>query len=397
MAGLFLAEGSSQPEIRAILFTLHAEEEVFVERITAVASSLGAPTSVRPHGPNGQVVQVGGASFAGVIDQFVTGTSCYDKHLSRHAWRQGPSFLHQLLLGYLEGDGHLHTKPGTRQQKWTIGFTGKNAALADDLRALCAMLGYRISLRRSDARAAGVTYPTFSGWISFSKPQYNGALLEKVVGIEPEAKRQGSVMYDIEVDGDHLFCLGTGIITHNSRVDAVLSVTGASAIFTQDIGADPSEAEASGLEHGPVVSGELHRETREAAIRLCGGDLEQAKALWEKLQGEFDGYMPEAAAQRCWSPPRTRPCQPAKPRAQARRRKVPATTGHGPSSRRRPRRRQNNPSAAAEPPANPPAGRRASPPPPGARRPRRPSPTRTARGCGRPRPSEASATRSWRT
>ena len=79
-------------------------------------------------------------------------------------------------------------------------------------------------------------------------------------------------------------------------VDAVLSVTGASAIFTQDIGADPSEAEASGLEHGPVVSRELHRETREAAIRLCGGDLDQAKKLWEKLQGEFDGYMPEAAA-----------------------------------------------------------------------------------------------------
>ena len=33
-------------------------------------------------------------------------------------------------------------------------------------------------------------------------------------------------------------------------VDAVLSVTGASAIFTQDIGADPSDADANGLEHG---------------------------------------------------------------------------------------------------------------------------------------------------
>ena len=80
-------------------------------------------------------------------------------------------------------------------------------------------------------------------------------------------------------------------------VDAVLSVTGASAIFTQDIGADPSDADANGLEHGPVVSGELKQAARQAAIRLCGGDLDQAKALWEKLQGEFDGYMPEAAAQ----------------------------------------------------------------------------------------------------
>jgi hypothetical protein len=79
-------------------------------------------------------------------------------------------------------------------------------------------------------------------------------------------------------------------------VDAVLSVTGASAIFTQDIGTDPSDADANGLEHGPVVSGALKQAAREAAIKLCGGDIDQAKALWEKLQGEFDGYMPEAPA-----------------------------------------------------------------------------------------------------
>jgi hypothetical protein len=79
-------------------------------------------------------------------------------------------------------------------------------------------------------------------------------------------------------------------------VDAVLSVTGASAIFTQDIGADPSDAEPNGLEHGAVVSGALKQAARQAAIKLCGGDIEQAKALWKKLQGEFDGYMPEAPA-----------------------------------------------------------------------------------------------------
>ena len=79
-------------------------------------------------------------------------------------------------------------------------------------------------------------------------------------------------------------------------VDAVMSVTGASAIFTQDIGADPTDADANGLEHGPVVSGEIKQAATQAAIRLRGGDLHQAKTLWEKLQGECGGYMPEAAA-----------------------------------------------------------------------------------------------------
>ena len=79
--------------------------------------------------------------------------------------------------------------------------------------------------------------------------------------------------------------------------DAVLSVTGASAIFTQDLGADPTEAAAgAGPEHGPVVSGELKQAATQAAVRVCGGDLEQAKTLWATIQTELGGYMPEAAA-----------------------------------------------------------------------------------------------------
>ena len=181
-------------------------------------------------------------------------------------------------------------------------------------------------------------------------------------------------------------------------VDAVLSVTGASAIFTQDIGADPSEAEASGLEHGPVVSGELHRETREAAIRLCGGDLDQAKKLWEKLQGEFDGYMPEAAAKALLAAAEkaavpTGGAQGAGTAGErAQRQRVIARAGdagQGGDGATPGRRRAAGQSAGRADESNPPTPRR-----PRARRPR---PTRTGRGCGRPRPSAESATRSWRT
>jgi hypothetical protein len=80
-------------------------------------------------------------------------------------------------------------------------------------------------------------------------------------------------------------------------VDAVLSVTGASAIFTQDIGADPTETGADpGPEHGPVVAGELKHAATHAAITLCAGDLGEAETLWQRIQVRLDGYMPEAAA-----------------------------------------------------------------------------------------------------
>ena len=89
----------------------------------------------------------------------------------------------------------------------------------------------------------------------------------------------------------------TKMAKKRAYADAVLSVTGASAIFTQDLGADPTEAAAAtGPEHGPVVSGELKQAATQAAIRVCGGDLAQAKTLWATIQTELGGYMPEAAA-----------------------------------------------------------------------------------------------------
>jgi hypothetical protein len=81
-------------------------------------------------------------------------------------------------------------------------------------------------------------------------------------------------------------------------VDAALSVTGASAIFTQDIGADPTETTTvlSGPASGAVVAAEMKHDAIRAAIRLCGGDAERARALWERIQATLDGYMPQAAA-----------------------------------------------------------------------------------------------------
>ena len=80
-------------------------------------------------------------------------------------------------------------------------------------------------------------------------------------------------------------------------VDAVLSVTSASAIFTQDIAADPSEASAeAGPSYGPVVAGDIKASAQNAAISLRDGDLEQAETLWNEIQAALDGYMPHAAA-----------------------------------------------------------------------------------------------------
>jgi hypothetical protein len=79
-------------------------------------------------------------------------------------------------------------------------------------------------------------------------------------------------------------------------VDAVLSVTGASEIFTQDIGAEDTPPQDSEPAYGPLVAEELKPLAIRAAISLCGGEADTAQVLWQQIETALDGYMPHAAA-----------------------------------------------------------------------------------------------------
>jgi hypothetical protein len=81
-----------------------------------------------------------------------------------------------------------------------------------------------------------------------------------------------------------------------NRAISDLLGTGEVSAEEASAGSGDSEPEHDAHAHGPVVTGELKQSATEAVIALCGGDLDQARALWEKLQAELDGYMPEAVA-----------------------------------------------------------------------------------------------------
>jgi len=230
--GFYLAEGHC--DRGHVKFTMAADEiESFIPMIEKAASIVGGSilASRRPKGNIGDIF-VTGPAFTGLMQQFVLGTDCYGKHLSKYSWRQGKEFIRLLLKGYLDGDGHSEDYRGL-QDKWIVGFTGENFALADDLRCICAILGYRHRLKRGISTCGGKEFPTYEGWISFDLPRYNGKNLEEVTDIQ--IVNQKSVLYDIEVEDPHLFILPNGIVSHNSKIDATLSATRSSGIFTQDM------------------------------------------------------------------------------------------------------------------------------------------------------------------
>lgn len=231
VAGLYIAEGHIGN--KCVKFTLHQDEVDIAARIESTAARLGSRTHIHPR-PNGLTLNtcVNGPAFRGVIEQFVDGSKSYQKHLSKSAWRQGSGFLQHVLQGYLAGDGSWTEREG-RQGFWRLGFTGRNFELAHDIRALGAVFGSRVSLKRSNARLKGIEFPTFTGWIKSCAPKYNAKDLNEIVSIVRETNP--AVVYDVEVDGDHLFCLANGIQTHNSLIAATLLAVNASEFFTQDV------------------------------------------------------------------------------------------------------------------------------------------------------------------
>jgi len=234
LAGVFVADGHLDGPSTA--FTLHREKKARIaERLVRIAEGLAATTSVSHH-ENTLRLAICGPAFRGMIDQFVAGTGSHQRHASRHAWRQGREFLQGFLDGYLACDGHLVTRPG-RATHWMVGFSRKNTELAFDLRSICAALGYRINLTFGTSQCEGRTFHTHEGWIKTPVESYNQKHLNEVVRVVEEAKP--AVVYDVQVDGNRLFCLADGIQTHNSFVDAVLTASGASEIFTQDVEDNP--------------------------------------------------------------------------------------------------------------------------------------------------------------
>ena len=234
LVGFFLAEGQYEYKQQSIRFTTNANEEAAAERISSLLTPWGCRVRrhVRPNSENTADINVYGDAAAGLMLQFIDGSTSYKKHLSRYAWEQSREFLKGVLDGYLEGDSYRLERPG-RTLEWPLGFTGKNLELAEDLRTLASILDMRISLKKRYQTLGDKRYLCFDGWIKPRVPTYNLKNLTEVISIEKETKT--AVVYDISIEArDDIFLLSNGIHTHNSKraeVDAAETLPGVASVL----------------------------------------------------------------------------------------------------------------------------------------------------------------------
>jgi hypothetical protein len=214
LAGLYIAEGSSLHKEGENKFVLagHTKEVARWHRVRQIAEAYGGSAKLYEDG-NCQTIQVHGKLVCAVLKELTAGHDAADKAFGPTFWRYGNDFLEAALDGYLSGDGSHNVA----NRRWRIGFV-RNSYLERDLRALCARLGFCLTLNQITKEYNGATWHGFRGEIRKTR---SGHLNEKdrmeVVAIR---KARSRVVYEVGVEDEpHLFALASGVLTHNSKPD----------------------------------------------------------------------------------------------------------------------------------------------------------------------------------
>jgi DNA modification methylase len=207
--GMYLAAGSRSK--RVIQISSHVKELERYALLQQIASEYGGSCARYKTSENGVTINLYGKILNAIIDTYIGGKTAKDKHLSVACWQRRDDFLRSVLQGYLEGDGHYSEK----NNRWRLGFT-RNYNLEADLRTLCARLGIQLRLK---PKMTG-KHKTFKGEIRFTKSNHFNAKDDgEVVGI---GRAQRCNYWDIGVaDEPHLFALASGVLTHNSKPNAM--------------------------------------------------------------------------------------------------------------------------------------------------------------------------------
>ena len=233
IVGLFLAEGSylTRTEMDGIVFTFSKEERHLDEEVKKFALEYGGSHHSHSYENDGKLMSViHGKLPMAIIMNYISNKGSKQKRLSNACWLRNNEFLKNLLIGYLEGDGHNDIK----NHRWRLGFC-KNDNLAKDIRTLCARLGISLRLKRGQCSAikGGKLHQIWRGQIRFDQinQSINNACFKHTEDTEiiSISKAKTQHFYDIGVEDEpHLFALASGILTHNSMPSSVTDRPGSS-------------------------------------------------------------------------------------------------------------------------------------------------------------------------
>lgn len=221
LIGLYIAEGSHSED--TIQISLNKDELVWVDKIDEAIKEVGGTITYSLDG-NSLDVRIYSKVFNAILSQYVSGKTSKDKHLNNICWKLSNEKISKILDGYLDGDGSYVEK----NNYWRIGFTN-NRYLENDLRCICARLGFLITLKNKIHICKNCKKQKYKGYGGYIKKELKGHYNEKcrseIIEIKEIKRRDNEHLWDLEVDSnEHLFSLSSGIITHNCKTNPMPQV-----------------------------------------------------------------------------------------------------------------------------------------------------------------------------
>ncbi len=211
--GLYLAEGSRSGQdnktYRPIQIALNSDEISFVDKIKKAVELVDGGVSYTID-KNKLNVRVYGKVMSTIVDEYIGGKNAKTKHLTNKCWNLPNNLLKKIIEGYLDGDGHYEKI----NNRWRLGFT-RNCYLERDLRTAANRLGATLTLLTTFSKCNNKRFPSFRGeWRWETSSHHNVKNRNEIIDINTNIPSED--FYDITVESnEHLFCLSSGILTHN--------------------------------------------------------------------------------------------------------------------------------------------------------------------------------------
>jgi len=229
--GLYVAEGYLSHNGATTAFSFNLKEKNYFYFVTKLAQErFGAKTTAKIEEERQSLVAVINEKAVGVIvKNYVRGENSLDKRLNSKLFEMSFEFRKGVLLGILEGDGHVSKKDVTRN----IQINSSNSGLIDDIGLLCRSLGINYTKQVNlNNTHFGVKFTSYKLLLTNDFPEWIGKYFGRTRGESRVYKSYKNFygvkikniekipytaqVYDLETNSkQHLFQLANGVITHN--------------------------------------------------------------------------------------------------------------------------------------------------------------------------------------
>lgn len=209
--GVYLAEGSMSNN--KIQIASNKNETHRIKIIDKLCSEYGGKYYVynKPNS-NSMTINVSSEIIYSILNKFISGNTSYNKHFSNDFFNIPLEKIKIAFMSYLDADGGKDLK----NNRYKIGFTGKNRQLERDIRTISSMLNFRVNMKltKSKNTNTGKSHSSIKGNLYLLSGKF--FIPNRIVEIKVNKKIEKTNYFDISMCGDsNVFSLSSGVLVHN--------------------------------------------------------------------------------------------------------------------------------------------------------------------------------------